>query len=485
MAASIGAGSDGAAGEPLLAHRSAGACVATRAGRPISAGQFVADVQRLARRLPRAAHVVNLCDDRYLFAVSFGASLLADSICLLPPARTVSAVAALRALYPGAVLVADHPLAGLDLAVIDPGPAGKAAPGDPASANAWPPPVVARDRLAVLLGTVVGQHMYGLESTVMLALQTGHALVAERPLHPDEVAALAAAQMSAAAAGVVLVTTPVHLRALAAAAPRLPGLQRVVSATAPLAPELAERCERTWSVPLFEVYGCSETGMIATRRTLDGPRWHTLAGVRVEARGAACWAGGGHVAHWMPLTDMLTLIDPQSFVLEGRLADVVNIAGRRTSLAALERALLAIDGVVDAAYFEPQVLEQHPGREPRLAAFVVAPGRDARAIVAALRAVVAQIDAVQTAAYGAGQGTRIIALQSEAMLNELDHHAIMFTHARTLTIARLNYLLHEPSDHPLPPPPLDLVERLPRNDNGKLPRDALLALWSATGRAAG
>jgi acyl-coenzyme A synthetase/AMP-(fatty) acid ligase len=474
VAASIGAGSDGAAGEPLLAHRSAGACVATRAGRPISAGQFVADVQRLARRLPRAAHVVNLCDDRYLFAVSFGASLLADSICLLPPARTVSAVAALRALYPGAVLVADHPLAGLDLAVIDPGPAGKAAPGDPASANAWPPPVVARDRLAaivftsgttgapqpqpkswgglvdgaraecaslqlgradrgevapaVLLGTVVGQHMYGLESTVMLALQTGHALVAERPLHPDEVAALAAAQMSAAAAGVVLVTTPVHLRALAAAAPRLPGLQRVVSATAPLAPELAERCERTWSVPLFEVYGCSETGMIATRRTLDGPRWHTLAGVRVEARGAACWAGGGHVAHWMPLTDMLTLIDPQSFVLEGRLADVVNIAGRRTSLAALERALLAIDGVVDAAYFEPQVLEQHPGREPRLAAFVVAPGRDARAIVAALRAVVEPV-----------------------------------------------FL----------PRPLILVERLPRNDNGKLPRDALLALWSATGRAAG
>lgn len=473
MAASIGPASDGGAREPLLAHRSADACVATRAGRPISAGQFVADVQRLAGRLPRAAHVVNLCDDRYLFAVSFGASLLADCVCLLPPARTAGAVASVSALYPGAVMVAEQPLPGVDLPVIDPAPAGHATVPASGAAFAWPPPAVARDRLAaivftsgttgtpqpqpkawgglvdgaraecdslqlgradrgevapaVLLGTVVGQHMYGLESTVMLALQTGHALAAERPLHPDEVVALAAVQTAAAVAGVVLVTTPVHLRALAAAAPRLPGLQRVVSATAPLAPELAERCERAWSVPLFEVYGCSETGMVATRRTLDGPRWRTLAGVRIEARDDAFWAGGGHVARWMPLTDMLTLIDAHSFVLEGRLADVVNIAGRRTSLAALDRALLAIDGVVDGAYFEPDVLEQHHGREPRLAAFVVAPGRDARAIGAALRAVVEPV-----------------------------------------------FL----------PRPLIMVERLPRNDNGKLPRAALLALWSATGRAA-
>ena len=92
---------------------------------------------------------------------------------------------------------------------------------------------------------------------------------------------------------------------------------------------------------------------------------------------------------------------------------------------------------------------------------------------AQLRTVVAQLDAVQTTAYGAGQGTRITALVGEAALNELDHHAIMFVHQRALAIARLNYLLHQPSDHPLPPPPLALPEPIPISDARQLTTLAL------------
>ena len=62
----------------------------------------------------------------------------------------------------------------------------------------------------VVVGTVSPQHMYGFESTVLMALHGPCALVAEHPLHPDEVIAV----LSQVSGRRVLITAPVHLRAL-------------------------------------------------------------------------------------------------------------------------------------------------------------------------------------------------------------------------------------------------------------------------------
>ena len=71
--------------ELLIAHRAPEARIAVRAGTPITAGRFVADAAALARQLPPAQYVLNGCRDRYLFAVGFGAALLAGRTSLLPP----------------------------------------------------------------------------------------------------------------------------------------------------------------------------------------------------------------------------------------------------------------------------------------------------------------------------------------------------------------------------------------------------------------
>jgi acyl-coenzyme A synthetase/AMP-(fatty) acid ligase len=124
---------------------------------------------------------------------------------------------------------------------------------------------------------------------------------------------------------------------------------------------------------------------VAARRTVEGPWWHALPGVRIEERDDGFWAGGGHVTTPAPLADRLKLRDARTFVLEGRTTDLVNIAGKRTSLAALNHALLALDGVIDGTFFVPD--ENGTGqREARLLAFVVAPGRTRGEILAALRA---------------------------------------------------------------------------------------------------
>jgi len=231
----------------------------------------------------------------------------------------------------------------------------------------------------VLIGTVSPQHMYGFESTVLLALHGPCAFAAEHPLHPHEVVAV----LSQTTGRRVLITAPVHLRALAETVHSMPTLDRVVSATAPLTLELAQRCESMWRTRLFEVYGCTETGMVATRRTVDGPVWTAMRDVKIEQRDGEFHAHGGHVQPGR-LADRLRLISDSAFELEGRIDDVVNIGGKRASLEGLNRLLLSIDGVIDGAIFEPPAT-LGVAREPRLMALVVAPALTHAELLAALR----------------------------------------------------------------------------------------------------
>jgi acyl-coenzyme A synthetase/AMP-(fatty) acid ligase len=68
--------------------------------------------------------------------------------------------------------------------------------------------------------------------------------------------------------------------------------------------------------------------------------------------------------------------------LRGRRSDVVNVAGKRASLASLNHHLLAIPGVQDGAYLVP---EEKGVAVSRLTAFVVAPDLSARTVLDELR----------------------------------------------------------------------------------------------------
>ena len=55
---------------PLIAHRTLDSIVAWRNCTPISARQFLSEVDHVASLLPQGRHVLNLCNDRYRFTVS-------------------------------------------------------------------------------------------------------------------------------------------------------------------------------------------------------------------------------------------------------------------------------------------------------------------------------------------------------------------------------------------------------------------------------
>ncbi len=398
---------------PIIQHHHVDQPLAYRGGLAISAARFVADVRALARSLPEHRYVINLCGDRYQFAVGLSAALLRGQISLLPPNHTPALIADLKVDYADLYGLTDSALNEINLETFSFPELQVTEMGDFAVPNVSAEQVVAHvftsgstgkplpqiktwgglargaaaqaERLAIamhsattLVGTVPAQHMYGLESSLILALQNGLSFYVGRPFYPEDI--------RAALAGLpgdrVLVTTPFHLRALLSSEQPLPQLARLLCATAPLPLELAKLAETRLNVELQEVYGFTEAGQVATRRTVDGPVWHTYRDVRVYERGDAYYAHGGTVEREAKFQDLIEFIDAEHFTLQGRSADLINIAGKRTSLANLNYHLNAIAGVTDGMFYLP---DEQPDRVTRLMAFVVAPGMTQYALSAALR----------------------------------------------------------------------------------------------------
>lgn len=400
----------------LIAHRRFDDIVAYRDGRSIPVRQFLADVEWIAAQLPFGQHVLNTCNDRYRCTVVLAAGIVSGRVSLLPSTHTPEMVRQMRRIAPDVFCVTDQDDNEVELPTFRfPPGAGDAAreraiPQIDASqvvahvftsgSTGLPLPHAKRwgnlvrsvraeaGRLGItaahtVLGTVPAQHMYGLESTVVMPLQAGAALHAGRPFYPADICAA----LNELPRPRLLVTTPFHLRALLAEQEELPAVDQMLSATAPLSQHLAHEAETRFDAPLFEIYGCTEAGQIASRRTTAGAQWQTLAGTRLRRDGDHVWAEGDYIDSATCLSDVIELQgeDESStiFLLHGRHADLVNVAGKRTSLGYLNFQLNAIPGVKDGMFLFPQ--EENADGVTRLSALVVAPGMTPSELISELR----------------------------------------------------------------------------------------------------
>lgn len=497
-----------------------------RAAVRIDVRTFLGDVARLRALLPANRHVLNVCSDRYRFMVGLAAAMCADKISLLPSTHTPESVRQMRAFAADVFCLADGDVA-IDLPTLRyPDDTGADTPPNDVTATTTATvseiPLLPADRIVAyvftsgstgtpvghakrwgalvgsvqaaarrldisaadhctLVGTVPPQHMYGFESTVLLALQGGAAIWSGKPFYAADIAAA----LAAVPAPRVLVSTPFHLRTFVAAQIACAPAHMVLSATAPLTPELARTVEERCAAPLLEIYGCTESGQIATRRALTDDAWQLLDGAHLRqpasqassihssihssvhsssptaesalssqpaasqpvssphasalhsslpsrqsheednAEAPVTFVEGSFIDGSIPLGDIIELLDDNRFRLLGRSADLVNIVGKRTSLGFLNQQLLAIPGVRDGCFFLPdgpdgKSPDAHDAGVARLAAFAVSDTLTAAAIVRALR---------------------------------------------------------ERIDPVFLPRPLHLVAQLPRNAAGKLPRAGLQTLW--------
>jgi acyl-coenzyme A synthetase/AMP-(fatty) acid ligase len=267
-------------------------------------------------------------------------------------------------------------------------------------------------RCRAVVATVPHQHMFGLEASVMLPIQHGLGMHAGRPLFPEDIRTA----LEDVAGPSVLVTTPLHLRACVMAGVKLPSVDMIVSATSPLARELAREAEERFHAPVNEIFGFAEAGSVATRRTVNADEWQLLDGVALAGEEPAWAVRADYLPAPVRFCDRIAVIGEGRFRVLGRMEDQVNIAGHRASLGDLTRKLLEVDGVQDGAFYLPDPVQ---GPLARLTAVVVAPGK---------------------------------------------------THEEIQDALRLSM------DPVFLPRPLVLVPKLPRNETGKLPREALRRL---------
>ena len=395
--------------------------LAWRDGAALTLAQCIAEAAAFAERLPAHGQPVNLCNDRYLFTLAWLAALLRGQTSLMPPNAMPHTLQQLgdpaspayalvddasqdtgglpsfvvsrpRLMASGAVTLAVDPLQWV-ACLLTSGSTGAPQPqrkrwdalqlSIDAEASSlctlldWPTIVGLN-----IVATVPAQHSYGFESSVLLALLGGAAFDAGRPFYPADIAeALLRLPRPRA-----LVTTPVHLKALLLSGAALPPVDLVLSATAPLSPQLAQQAESRLAGRVIEIYGCTEAGQVAVRRTTATEVWTTLAGLRIESQpsddGLRFVVNGGHVLEATPLADQLELVDAQRFRLLGRANDLIHVAGKRSSLAHLNFHLNRIDGVDDGVFWLPDNVTDGV---VRLVAFVVAPTLSARQVIAALR----------------------------------------------------------------------------------------------------
>lgn len=390
----------------------------TSDGKSICRHQYRRHVGYLASRLPDARFALNLCRDRYAFLVAFHAIALKGQTNLLPPNQAPATLRELIRRYADSYIVCDTPpisdlgapvfqvelvetISGIGNLYAD----AEVTPGQVAailftSGTSGRPTAIHKcwrelqagvrliakrfgldgKRNGHLLATVPPTHMFGLETSVMLPLTCGTGFHSGQPLFPEDIRR---ALRAAAPGRPVLITTPIHLKACVESGLhwRNTNCELIISATAPLHAELAGRAEQQFCAPVKEIYGSTETGALASRRTTDGDEWRFYPTISAQPYADGFTVSGGHLPRPCRMSDRILVQSDGRFKLLGRHSDMIKLAGKRTSLAELNLRLNQIVGVVDGAFIDTA----EPDCETRrLAAAVVAPSLDRARVLAAL-----------------------------------------------------------------------------------------------------
>lgn len=437
---------------------------------PVRCADFIGQALRLAEQLPNGKFAINLCENRYLFTLAFCAAIIKQQTTLLPQNRAEATQTHLFEQYAGAyvlhdgaaVTAADLPFININTLNLAGAPCRdipfinadflaaiaftSGSTGQPkANLKPWRTLVEsslinarfilpAGDQCYSVLATVPAQHMWGLETSVLLPLFSNLCVVDSRLLFPQDIQQA----LTALPEPRLLISTPVHLRAMVLSGLPMPPVEHILCATAPLSTHLAGEVEALFQGELAEVFGCSEVGSMACRRTAEQEVWQLFDGLcftpfdshsdngdgdRAYKAGQICEGGTMSAAHLpcsQTLTDRIEWLGEKAFRLLGRSDDMIEIAGKRGSVQEMNKLLLSAPGVTDGVVFMPEPDLSHQ-KITRPVALVVAPTKT----------------------------------KADLVMHFAKHLDPVFI-----------------------PRPLLLVESLPREENGKLPRGKLLAFFN-------
>ena len=411
---------------PIFNYASLDAPVVFHQGKAITLAQLLQTVEVLAETVPKHQHILNLYENRYYFLLGLLLALRQKSISLFPSTVTTHVLTQLKENYTDILLLTDtidslydfHPddFEHFDIAdfvknnedqrsninhhtfsndslpeielqrqiaiIFTSGSTGHPEPypklwGDLVSvahylSKEFLSKVPDKNKLSAVLATVPAQHMYGLEASIIMPLQNGLLLHADKPFFPQDITHCLEdlkefAQHSEQLIMTTVISTPLHLKACIKTEVSLPGVKQFISATAPLESDLAQLCETRYSARVMEIFGCTEVGSMAWKRTIESEQWIVLDDISLESdnNNEVHINTSRSIKHFL-FNDIVDLIDSKHFLLKGRKEDLINQAGKRTSLSYLNYHLQSYNDLHDACFYQDDSM-----LEPRLVAFVV------------------------------------------------------------------------------------------------------------------
>ncbi len=195
-----------------------------------------------------------------------------------------------------------------------------------------------------VVASVSHQHLYGLTFRILLPLALGLPFDSSQIFYSEQLSAQDPAYHY------VFVSSPAFLKRLDYSL-SAPECRLIVSAGGVLPWEDARRAGRWLKQPVDEIYGSTETGVLATRnRAAEATLWQPFEAITLSLAVQQRWRVTSPLipdAHGLLLDDKL-IFTADGFQLCGRHDRTVKIEDKRVSLSEIERRLLALPQVADA-----------------------------------------------------------------------------------------------------------------------------------------
>lgn len=201
-----------------------------------------------------------------------------------------------------------------------------------------------------VIGSVIPQHLYGFTFRFALALTMGWTMERQQAVYPENLLSSTAAHDK-----VVWIASPAVLNRLGenrnwqSIGHKIAG---IVSAGGALPSATADLLQQA-AVRPFEVYGSTETGVIASR--CERQEWQPFEGVEIGQNEEGALSAS---SPWSPeRRQTADLIEPQDdgFLLLGRQDRIIKFEDKRVSLTQIEHELLQ----------HPWIADAHCGRHPQ------------------------------------------------------------------------------------------------------------------------
>lgn len=194
----------------------------------------------------------------------------------------------------------------------------------------------------LIVASVSHQHMYGLTFKIMLSLMMKIPFVCEPIIYQEQLYQYNDKKF-------LYITSPAIIKTLDVKLPTI-NCEKVISAGGSLKYEEALTCKQNFNVLPDEIYGSTETGIIATRKQLHpNMPWQLFSEMELQQNGdqKTCLISPLLTQPEL-LNDKITIVDAQHFHLNGRSDKIIKISENRVSLTYIENKINQLPEVEEA-----------------------------------------------------------------------------------------------------------------------------------------